>query len=95
MSQFEIDATQINPLQLGPNLEELEAQREAAAAEETLKQQNISAQGQEGDAKQAAFETGGRNQPNVPTSNDGTLDYLQTTPDEQRAEGVKLSLIHI
>jgi hypothetical protein len=91
MSQFEIDATQINPLQLGPNLEELEAQREAAAAEETLKQQNISAQGQEGDAKQAAFETGGRNQPNVPTSNDGTLDYLQTTPDEQRAEGVKKS----
>ena len=89
--QFNIDVQQINPLDFGEGTEELEARRAEAAAEEQMQAQQQAGTAEQAQQKDEAFATGGRNDPQQPTSDDGTLDYLQTTPDEQRAEGVKKS----
>ena len=91
MSQFEIDVTQINPLEFGRGLNELENEENSAEAGAQLDEQQQTAITEQSEQKDDAYASGGRNQPNVPTSDDGTIDYLQTTPDEQRAEGVKKS----
>ena len=89
--QFNIDVQQINPLDFGEGTEELEARRAEAAAEEQMQAQQQAGTAEQAQQKDEAYATGGRNNPQQPTSDDGTLDYLQTTPDEQRAEGVKKS----
>ena len=91
MSQFEIDVSQINPLDFGQGVDELQEKVNAAEAEEQTQQQVQAGLADQAQQKDAAYESGGRNDPKQPTSDDGTLDYLQTTPDEQRAEGVKKS----
>ena len=85
MSQFEIDVSQINPLDFGQGVDELQEKVNAAEAEEQTQQQVQAGLADQAQQKDAAYESGGRNDPKQPTSDDGTLDYLQKTPDEQRA----------
>ena len=89
--QFNIDVQQINPLNFQQSADDLIERNDAAEAEAQLLDQEQAGLAQQNEQKNEAYETGGRNDPQQPTSDDGTLDYLQTTPDEQRAEGVKKS----
>ena len=89
--QFNIDVQQINPLDFQRSADDLIERNDAAEAEAQLENQEQAGIAQQNEQKNEAYETGGRNDPQQPTSDDGTLDYLQTTPDEQRAEGVKKS----
>jgi len=89
MSQFEIDVSQVSPLHFNEGAKQIEEQQTAVAAEGQVDQNVETKLDDQSQQKDAAYESGGRNDPEQPTSDDGTLDYLQTTPDEQRAEGVK------
>ena len=84
---FNIDVEQINPLSYNTSTENIEEANQAAAVETSEANEQAAATNTQGEEKQEAYDTGGRNRPDQPTSDDGTLDYLQSTPDEQLPEG--------
>ena len=84
---FNIDVEQINPLSYNTSTENIEEANQAAAVEASEATEQAAATNTQGEEKQEAYDTGGRNRPDQPTSDDGTLDYLQSTPDEQLPEG--------
>jgi len=88
---FNIDVNQLNPLSFNTSSSEIEEAGAAANAEEELQQEQALETGVQNQEKNEAYATGGRNRPDQPTSDDGTLDYLQSTPDEQLPEGYKKS----